>query len=142
MHATSESSLTGVKRITDTNVSDYGQALLSTSVIKSLPDKPLPPVASPDDRIEIITEKTSNNFKKNGGGIKQSLQKFGQAASRIIKAWREEGERTVAPNDQVDSQPTPKVKDSSYLLDSYNRTGQYSTLKRDSSLDSHFQAKG
>lgn len=75
-------------------------------------------------------------------GVRKFFLKFGKTAAEIRRPWNkaeEEKEAEVV----LEGNPTDFViGDSSYLLDSYNHLGEYSTLAKDRSLEGSFRARG
>lgn len=113
-------------------------AVLSTAMVK--------PEIKREESLETARRKVnqvegsiSGGLEKGQGGIRKFLQKFGETADRakqfLGRKKREEGE--LLENNTDLSQG-----DSSFLLDSYNRMGEYSTLAKDRSLEGRFRAKG
>lgn len=75
-------------------------------------------------------------------GARRFLEKFGKTAAKIRRPWNKaEGEKETEV--ALEGNPIDLViGDSSYLLDSYNRLGEYSTLAKDRSLEGSFRARG
>ena len=74
--------------------------------------------------------------------VKQLFRGFGKSVTGRIFRGKEEsekGEEDILPEGGVTGLGTGE---SSYLLDSYNRSGEYSTLAKDRSLEGSFRAAG
>lgn len=80
---------------------------------------------------------------KEQAKVRKYVRQFGKTAAGIRRFWdaREETEKEeeeAAEGNAMDY----ALGDSSYLLDSYNRSGEYSTLAKDRSLEGQFRAMG
>lgn len=80
---------------------------------------------------------------KEQAEIRKLFQQFGKTAARIRRTWkgREEAEKEDEGSAERNSVDVV-LGDSSYLLDSYNRSGEYSTLAENRSLEGKFRAMG
>lgn len=81
----------------------------------------------------------SGGLKKEQEGVRKFLQNVGKNLEKVGEWWKEEPQEEVSgPAKETDW----SIGDNSYLLDSYDRAGQYSTLAKDRSRDGNFKARG
>ena len=113
-------------------------AVLSTAMIK--------PEAKREEsldaarrRVNQVDGPISGGMEKGQGGIRKFLHKFGETADR---AKRFLGRKKREEEELLENNTDLSQGDSSFLLDSYNRMGEYSTLAKDRSLEGRFRAKG
>ncbi|NLL77729.1 MAG: hypothetical protein GX235_10880 [Clostridiales bacterium] len=88
-------------------------------------------------KVSDIEGAVSGGLKKEQGNLRWFLQKFEKTVfgtSGIRK--RVKGEKSTS-----EVSTDIKAVNHSYLLDSYNKSGEYSTLAKDRSLDGNFKAK-
>lgn len=129
----------------NTVVKDAETAYIQAGILASGAVKP---AAAEDALKEETTERkvggvegaVSGGLKKEQGGIRKFLNRFGEQISKMAgrsfgKQKRMETVLSEADVDAVDGK-------SSYLLDSYNRSGEYSTLAKDRSMEGNFKARG
>ena len=113
-------------------------AVLSTAMIK--------PEAKREESLDAARRRVnqvygpiSGGLDKGQGGIRKFLHKFGETADR---AKRFLGRKKREEEELLENNTDLSQGDSSFLLDSYNRMGEYSTLAKDRSLEGRFRAKG
>lgn len=115
---------------------------LATAVIKSENGKNAEITVDEEKNRKVgnVEGAVSGGLDREQGGIKKFLQKFGETIAkgrgRIFKQKSVDEKELSANNTDF------SVEDNSYLLDSYSKTGQYSTLAKDRSLEGNFKAKG
>lgn len=81
----------------------------------------------------------SGGLKREQGGIQKFLQKFSETAAKAGQFLKKRKQpKTILPESDMDF----AGENNSFLLDSYNRMGEYSTLAQDRSLEGNFRAKG
>lgn len=113
-------------------------AILGTAVVKPEIKKEESPETA-RRRVNQVEGSISGGLKKGQGGIKKFLQKFGETAAR---AGRFLGRKKREEAELLENNTDLNQGDSSFLLDSYNRMGEYSTLAKDRSREGNFRAKG
>lgn len=113
-------------------------AILGTAVVKPEIKKEESPETA-RRRVNQVEGSLSGGLKKGQGGIKKFLQKFGETAAR---AGRFLGRKKREEAELLENNTDLNQGDSSFLLDSYNRMGEYSTLAKDRSREGNFRAKG
>ncbi len=90
-------------------------------------------------RVNQVESSKNGGLEKGQGGIRKFLQKFGEAAAEAGRfLGRKKREKVQLSENNTDL----NQGDSSFLMDSYNRMGEYSTLAKDRSLEGKFRAKG
>lgn len=93
-------------------------------------------------KVKTVEGAVSGGLKKEQGNIKKFFQNISEAISKVKKPW----EKPEVKEEQENILPVELTgynkEDNSYLLDSYNKTGEYSSLGKDHSLDGDFKAKG
>lgn len=113
-------------------------AVLATVVIKPEEEK-RETVTETERRVNNVEGAVNGGLKKEQGGIRGFFQKFKEAAAKagqFLKRKKKAELRLVENNADF------HIGDNSFLLDSYNREGKYSTLAKDRSLEGSFRAKG
>ncbi len=107
-------------------------------------------MVKPESRMEEIPEEkgrrvgniegaVSGGLKRGQGGIRKFLEKFGETAAKAGQFFKRKKQiKTSIPEEKADF----TVDNNSFLLDSYNKMGEYSTLAQDRSLEGNFRAKG
>lgn len=107
-------------------------------------------MVKPESRMEEIPEEkgrrvgniegaVSGGLKRGQGGIRKFLEKFGETAAKAGQYFKRKKQiKTSIPEEKADF----TVDNNSFLLDSYNKMGEYSTLAQDRSLEGNFRAKG
>lgn len=116
--------------------------VLATAVVKSDNRKTEEITADEEEtrKVETIEAAVSGGLEREQGGIKRFLHKFGEViakgAGKLLKRESADEKKLAANNTDF------SVESNSYLLDSYSKTGQYSTLAKDHSLEGNFKAKG
>lgn len=89
-------------------------------------------------RVSDIEGTASGELKKEPGNGKRLLQRLGELIYSVTSNWREpEKPRTSSPANVKGTERGTR----NYLLDSYNKSGQYSTLAKDSNTEGKFKAK-
>lgn len=78
-------------------------------------------------------------MKKEQGGIRKFLRKFEETAAKAGQFLKR---KKKMESGLAESEADFNIGDNSFLLDSYNREGEYSTLAKDRSLEGSFRAKG
>ena len=113
-------------------------AVLSTAMVK--PEiKREESLETARRRVNQVEGAISGGMEKEQGGIRKFFQKFGETAERARRfLGRKKREKEELPENNTDL----SQGDSSFLLDSYNRMGEYSTLANDRSLEGKFRARG
>ncbi len=93
-------------------------------------------------KVANVEGAVSGGLRKEQGNIKKFFQNIAETVSKTKILW----EKPIEQERQGDSLPInikeDTAEDNSYLLDSYSKRGEYSTLAKDRSLDSNFKAKG
>lgn len=113
-------------------------AVLGTAMVKPENKKAESPEAT-RRRVNQVESSINGGLEKGQGGIQKFLQKFGEAAAEAGRfLGRKKREKVRLPENNTDL----NQGDSSFLMDSYNRMGEYSTLAKDRSLEGTFRAKG
>lgn len=116
--------------------------VLATAAVKSENRKNEESIVSEETARKVgnVEAAVSGGLEREQGGIKRFLYQFGGAitksAGKLLKRERADENNLSANNTDF------PAEDNSYLLDSYNKTGQYSTLAKDRSLEGSFKAKG
>lgn len=95
-------------------------------------------------RVNGTETATGGGYRRGREEVRGFLRKFGRAAAGVKRAWDWKGEgKQEAETSPAKGNPEDfTVGNSSYLLDSYNRSGEYSTLANDRSLEGSFRARG
>ncbi|WMC92182.1 hypothetical protein [Kineothrix sp. MB12-C1] len=95
----------------------------------------------PEEHVEKVSDVegiVSGELKTEPGNGKRLLQRLGELIYSVTSNWREpEKPRTSLPANVKGTERGTR----NYLLDSYNKSGQYSTLAKDSSAEGKFKAK-
>lgn len=84
----------------------------------------------------------SRTWKKQTG-VRKFFRQFEKTAAEVRQSWKkqEESEEEDGGSEERNSMDVA-LGDSSYLLDSYNRSGEYSTLAENRSQEGKFRAMG
>ena len=116
--------------------------VLSTAVARTVDErKKTIHEESMERKVSNVEDSVNGGLKKDQGEVKKFLQKFGETVTRTGRLFRKESE-TETEVSLSENNSDFGVGDSSYLLDSYNKSGEYSTLAKDRSLEGNFKAKG
>lgn len=130
--------MTGEAKNTESLANDAAAAVMVTAMVK-------PEMERKEEEQEIerkvqnVEGAVDGGLKKEQGGIQKFLQKFGEAAARAGQFLKKKKKMEPA---LLESDADFHMGDNSFLLDSYNREGEYSTLAKDRSLEGSFRAKG
>lgn len=135
---TAAAGMTGEATNTESLANDAAAAVMVTAMVK-------PEMERKEEEQEIerkvknVEGAVDGGLKKEQGGIQKFLQKFGEAAARAGQFLKKKKKMEPA---LLESDADFHMGDNSFLLDSYNREGEYSTLAKDRSLEGSFRAKG
>lgn len=130
--------LAGEAKNTESPANDAAAAVMVTAMVK-------PEMERKEEEQEIerkvknVEGAVDGGLKKEQGGIQKFLQKFGEAAAGAGQFLKKKKKMEPA---LLESDADFHMGDNSFLLDSYNREGEYSTLAKDRSLEGSFRAKG
>lgn len=118
---------------------DAAAGILATAVVKPDMKKEKEPEETAERKVNHIEGAVSGGLKKGQGGIQKFLQKFGETAAKAGRLFKREkrSRRTLSENNT-----DLEIGNNSFLLDSYNRMGEYSSLAKDKSLEGNFKAEG
>lgn len=90
------------------------------------------------ERVSDIEGIVSGEMEKEPGSGKRLFQRLGEIIYSVTNNWRRpEKPGGSSPMNTKDAERGNR----NYLLDSYNKSGQYSTLAKDSSAEGKFKAK-
>lgn len=117
---------------------DAAVAVLASGVIKPEQEK-REAAEETERRVKNVEGAVNGGLKKQQGGIRGFFQKFGETAAKAGHFFKKKKKEELAP---FESNGDFVAGDNSFLLDSYNREGEYSTLAKDRSLEGSFRAKG
>lgn len=115
--------------------------ILSTAVVRTVEERENTVHEETERKVGSVESAVSGGLKKEQGGVKKFLQKFGGTVARTGRLWRRERE-TETEASLAENNTDFGVGDGSYLLDSYNKSGEYSTLASGRSLEGNFKARG
>lgn len=88
-------------------------------------------------------ESDAGHIAEGEGQGENFLQRFLGRVARVRRLWAKLDETEKQTGVLADGDPMDfGIGDGSYLLDSYNRSGEYSTLAKDRSLEGKFRAMG
>lgn len=118
---------------------DISAGILATSVVRSDGKAESIDEEESERKIDNIEGAVSGGLKKEESGIRKFLKQFGGAiAKRNPFTDRKPKEDKLLSENNSDLE----IGDNSYLLDSYNKSGQYSTLVNDRREEGKFKARG
>lgn len=118
--------------------SDVSKAVMATAMVKPEMERKETDWET-ERRVENVEGAVSGGLKKEQGGIRKFLQKFEEAAAKAGQFLKR---RKKLESSLLENEADFDIGDNSFLLDSYNREGEYSTLAKDRSLEGSFRAKG
>lgn len=107
-------------------------------------------LVKPETRVEKLPEEVerkvekaqgsvSGGLKRESGGVWGFLKKFGESAAKAKQFLKKRKHTEIS---HIENNADLHIGNHSFLLDSYNRMGEYSTLAQDRSLEGNFRAKG
>lgn len=113
---------------------------VATANVKTQKENKKEDAAETEEALENVESAVSGGLKRDREGVKKFFQKVSSGVAKVEQFWKEEEPQ---PEAELSANNTDfSMGDNSYLLDSYNKSGQYSTLAKDRSLDGNFRAKG
>lgn len=118
--------------------SDVSAAVMATTMVKPEMEKKEEDWET-ERKVENVEGAASGGLKKEQGGIRKFLQKFEETAAKAGQFLKR---KKKMESGVLESEGDFDIGDNSFLLDSYNREGEYSTLAKDRSLEGSFRAKG
>ncbi len=118
--------------------SGVSAAVMSTAMIRTETEKKETEEET-ERRVENIEGAVGGGLKKEQGGIRKFLRKFEETAAKAGQFLKR---KKKMESGLAESEADFNIGDNSFLLDSYNREGEYSTLAKDRSLEGSFRAKG
>ena len=118
--------------------SDVSAAVMSTAMIRTETEKKETEEET-ERRVENIEGAVGGGLKKEQGGIRKFRRKFEETAAKAGQFLKR---KKKMESGLAESEADFNIGDNSFLLDSYNREGEYSTLAKDRSLEGSFRAKG
>lgn len=121
-----------------TAADDMALAAVATAMMKPETEKKEEEQES-ERKVKNVEGAVDGGLKREQGGIRKFLQKFGEAAAKAGQFLKKRKKPDAA---LIESDVDFRMGDNSFLLDSYNREGEYSTLAKDRSLEGSFRAKG
>ncbi len=115
------------------------EAILATSILKNDSQRNEEADFAEEDarKVNDIEGAASGGLKKEQGGLRKFLQKFEETVLNATGLWKKSKSTKISPQLGV----SPKGENHSYLMDSYNKSGEYSTLARDKSSEGNFKAR-
>lgn len=120
-------------------VENAAAGILATSMVKPDTKREEEQEETAERKVKQVEGAVSGGLKKGQGGIQKFLQKFGEAAAKAGRLFkREKRNRFTLSENNTDLE----MGNNSFLLDSYNRMGEYSSLAKDRSLEGNFKAEG
>ena len=128
----SAAGVTGEARNILSPASGVSAAVMSTAMIKETEEET-------ERRVENIEGAVGGGLKKEQGGIRKFPRKFEETAAKAGQFLKR---KKKMESGLAESEADFNIGDNSFLLDSYNREGEYSTLAKDRSLEGSFRAKG
>ncbi len=115
------------------------EAILATSVIKN--DNPKNEEMDFEEenarKVSEIEGAVSGGLKKEQGNLRRFLQKFEETVLNATGLWKKS--KNVKSTTQLNV--SLKGENHNYLMDSYNKSGEYSTLAKDRSPEGSFKAR-
>lgn len=115
------------------------EAVLATSILKNDSRRNEEADFGEEDarKVNDIEGAASSGLKKEQGSLRKFLQKFEETVLNATGLWKKSKSIKNSP------QPTVSLKgeNHSYLMDSYNKSGEYSTLAGDKSAEGNFKAR-
>lgn len=125
----------------DRDRQESAEAVLITSAVKSenQGNERIAPEKDNERKVNDVEGAVSGGLKREQGSMRKFLQQFAETISSAAGRWK----RTKKPGNVQPSEPAAaQAEKHSHLLDSYSKTGEYSTLARDGGQQSSFRAKG
>ncbi len=115
------------------------EAILATSIIKndSPKDEEMDFEEENARKVSEIEGAVSGGLKKEQGNLRRFLQKFEETVLNATALWKKS--KNVKSTTQLNV--SPKGENHNYLMDSYNKSGEYSTLAKDRSPEGSFKAR-
>lgn len=115
------------------------EAILATSILKDDSQRNEEADFAEEDarKVNDIEGAVSGGLKKEQGGLRKFLQKFEETVLNATGLWKKSKRIKNAPQLSV----SPKDENHSYLLNSYNKSGEYSTLASDKSSEGSFKVR-
>lgn len=117
---------------------DTAANVLATAMMKPETERE-EAIEEAERKVGSVESAVNGGIKKGQGGIQKFLQKFGEAAAKAGQFLKRKKKTEVFLSE---NDADFEVGNNSFLLDSYNRMGEYSTLAQDRSLEGKFRAKG
>lgn len=136
-------SVKGNKQPTEISVANenVSAGILATSALRPNVEKTGSIEEDAERKVDNIEGAVSGGLKKEESGIRRFLKQFGETITKHSRLLRRKSQgdmkKTLSENNTDFG-----VGDNSYLLDSYNKSGQYSTLMKDKRTEGNFKARG
>lgn len=122
-------------------VSKTAESVVATAMVKQEEPREESALSEEDStkKISNVEGAISGGLSREEGSIKKFLQRFEETvekAVRLIKKPKRNESGTAVRDIEM------KGGNSSYLLDSYSKNGEYSTLAKEQSQEGNFRARG